>query len=119
MERVRFLGYVEDDVLPGIYANATILVLPSFDEGFGLSALEAMACGTPVIASNGGALPELIGDAGLIFDLSRPDTLASSMKNFLCDKHLRLRLQERGLERAKEFTWHGTAELIWNSLNEI
>ena len=69
IERVRFLGYVEDETLPGLYANATLFVLPSFEEGFGLPALEAMACGTPVIVSDGGALPETVADAGLIFRL--------------------------------------------------
>jgi glycosyltransferase involved in cell wall biosynthesis len=67
IERVCFPGYVEDETLAGLYAGATVLVLPSQDEGFGLPALEAMASGTPVIVSDGGALPETVGDAGLIF----------------------------------------------------
>ena len=70
MERVRFLGYVDDETLAGLYANAMLFVLPSQDEGFGLPALEAMACGAPVIVSDGGALPEVVGDAGLIFKLT-------------------------------------------------
>ena len=61
--QVRFLGHVETE-LPALYANAELFVLPSFDEGFGLPALEAMACGTPVIVSDRGALPEVVGDAG-------------------------------------------------------
>ncbi len=69
MERVRFLGYVDDQTLAGLYANATLFVLPSQEEGFGLPALEAMASGTPVIVSNGGALPEVVGEAGMIFSL--------------------------------------------------
>jgi glycosyltransferase involved in cell wall biosynthesis len=69
MERVRFLGYVDDQTLAGLYANATLFVLPSQDEGFGLPALEAMASGTPVIVSDGGALPEVVGEAGMIFNL--------------------------------------------------
>jgi len=118
-ERVRFLGYVADDNLPGLYANAELFTLPSFDEGSGLPALEAMSCGAPVIVSNGGALPETVGEAGLIFDLSRPDTLSTVIKQCLNDNDLRLSLKEKGLARAKLFSWQRTAELIWKTLNEI
>ena len=69
MERVRFLGYVDDQTLAGLYANATLFVLPSQEEGFGLPALEAMTSGTPVIVSDGGALPEVVGEAGMIFKI--------------------------------------------------
>ena len=117
-ERVRFLNYVPNDDLPGLYARAELLVLPSFDEGFGLPALEAMACGAPVLVSNGGALPEVVREAGLIFDLSRPATLLTSIRQFLCDKDLGLSLKERGLARSRAFSWQHTAELIWNTLNE-
>ena len=118
-ERVRFLGYVEDASLPGLYANAEFFVLPSKDEGFGLPALEAMACGTPVIVSDGGALPEVVGDAGLIFNLSTPDTLSAAMQECLSNNNLRVTLVERGLARAKHFSWQVTAELVWKTLNEI
>ncbi len=118
-ERVRFLGYVPDESLPTLYANAELFVLPSFDEGFGLPALEAMACGTPVIVSNGGALPEVAGDAGFIFDLSTPDTLTQGLRECLSDKKLRAALIEKGLARAKQFSWQASAELIWKTLNEI
>lgn len=116
--QVRFIGYVGSE-LPALYANAEIFVLPSFDEGFGLPVVEAMACGTPVIGSDGGALPEVIGDAGLIFSLSKPDNLSMAMKRCLSDSDLRLSMKEKGLERAKLFSWQNTAELIWNTLNEI
>ncbi len=113
-----FAGHV-DEALPSLYANAEFFVLPSLDEGFGLPALEAMACGTPVIVSNGGALPEVVGDAGLIFDLSQPDTLAQSMQECLTDKNLRASLIEKGLARAKRFSWQTTADGIWNTLHEL
>ena len=117
-ERVRFLGYAPDTDLPGLYARATLFVLPSLDEGFGLPALEAMACGTPIIVSNGGALPETVGDAGLIFDLNTSDDLVHAIRQVLCDQNLRSCLQEKGLTRVKNFSWQRTAELVWNALNE-
>jgi glycosyltransferase involved in cell wall biosynthesis len=118
-ERVRFLGYVADEDLPGLYAQAILFVLPSFDEGFGLPALEAMACGTPVIVSNGGALPEVVGDAGLIFELSKPADLAETIRECLSNHNLRLSLKEKGLAQVRNFSWQKTAELIRNTLNEI
>ncbi|HEX9385551.1 MAG TPA: glycosyltransferase family 1 protein [Anaerolineales bacterium] len=119
VERVRFLGYVEDEALAGLYANAVVLVLPSQDEGFGLPALEAMASGTPVIVSDGGALPETVGDAGLIFCLSNPFGLSNSLKECMSNAHLRSDLREKGLARAKQFSWQTTAELVWKHLNEL
>ncbi len=119
VERVRFLGYVAEKDLPGLYAGAALYVQPSLDEGFGLPALEAMACGTPVLVSNGGALPETVGDAGLIFDVSKPDDLVTSLKQYLACNDLRQSYQEKGLARAQTFSWHSTAELIWNTLHEI
>lgn len=119
MDHVLFLGYVEEDALPGLYASAMLLVLPSLDEGFGLPALEAMACGTPALVSNGGALPETVADAGFVFDLSDPAALATSMRRCLSDPELRSSLQEKGLAHVRDFSWKQTAELIWDALNEI
>jgi glycosyltransferase involved in cell wall biosynthesis len=119
MERVRFLGYVSDETLAGVYANATLFVLPSQDEGFGLPALEAMASGTPVIVSDGGALPEVVGEAGMMFCLSNPEGLANALRECLSNDKLRCELKEKGLGRAQEFSWQTTAELVWKSLNEI
>jgi len=113
------VNYVNESDLPGLYAQAELLVLPSFDEGFGLPVIEAMACGTPVIVSNGGALPEVVGDAGLIFDLEKPDDLANAIRKCLCNNQLRTSLIEKGFARVKNFSWQKSAELIWNILNEI
>ena len=118
-ERVQYLGFVEEKNLPGLYAGAALFVLPSYDEGFGLPALEAMACGTPVLVSNGGALPETVGTAGLIYDLSKPDSLSTLIRQSLCDPELRLSLKEKGLAHTQNLSWHNTAEMIWNTLNEI
>jgi len=119
VERVRFLGYVEDETLAGLYANATLFVLPSQDEGFGLPALEAMASGTPVIVSDGGALPEIVDEAGLIFCLSNPVGLKNALKECLSNAKLRSELKEKGLVRAQQFSWKTTAELVWKNLNEL
>jgi glycosyltransferase involved in cell wall biosynthesis len=118
-ERVCFPGYLDDEALAGLYANASLFVLPSREEGFGLPALEAMACGAPVLVSDGGALPEVVGEAAVIFSLSEPSGLRDALKTCLSDADLRLRLKEQGLERAREFSWPTTAELVWKSLNEI
>lgn len=116
---VVYLGYVDESALPGLYANALFFVMPSLEEGFGLPALEAMACGTPVIISNGGALPEVVSDTGLVFNLSDADGLVRCMRQCLHDQELRRSLIEAGLARAHDFSWKRTAELIWKTLNEI
>jgi glycosyltransferase involved in cell wall biosynthesis len=119
IERVCFLGYVDDEALAGLYANARLFVLPSQDEGFGLPALEAMASGAPVIISDGGALPEVVGEAGMMFSLSNPDGLSHTLRECLSDERLRHELKEKGLARAREFSWQATAELVWKHLHEI
>jgi len=119
MERVQFLGYVDDQTLAGLYANASLFVLPSQDEGFGLPALEAMASGTPVIASDGGALPEVVGDAGMMFCLSDPDILKNTLTACLSNAGLRTELRRKGLERAQKFSWQTTAEIVWKNLHGI
>jgi glycosyltransferase involved in cell wall biosynthesis len=102
-----------------LYANAALFVLPSQEEGFGLPALEAMASGTPVLASDGGALPEVVEGAGIIFCLSNPLALDNALRECLSSASLRLSLTEKGLARAAEFSWQTTGELVWKNLNEL
>jgi glycosyltransferase involved in cell wall biosynthesis len=119
MERVCFLGYVDDQTLAGLYANASLFVLPSQDEGFGLPALEAMASGAAVVVSNGGALPEVVGDAGVTFCLHDQDALVNVLQDCLRKPGLRGELREKGFEHAKKFSWQTTAEIVWKSLHEL
>jgi glycosyltransferase involved in cell wall biosynthesis len=78
-----------------------------------------MACGTPVIASDGGALPEVIGNAGLIFQRSNTDSLSNAIRECLENHTLYSSLIVNGLDRVKKFSWQRSAELIWNALNEV
>jgi glycosyltransferase involved in cell wall biosynthesis len=108
-ERVLFTGYVTDEELVCLYNSAALLVLPSFDEGFGLPAVEAMACGTPVVASRAGALPEVVGDAGVLFDPYSPAELKRCLEELLRDDSRRAALRARGLRRAGDFSWDRSA----------
>ena len=111
-EAVTFLGYVDERFLRALYAAATCFVLPSLGEGFGLPILEAMACGTPVIAGSTTSLPEVAGDAALMVDPYDAVSLAEAMHRLLTDERLRKDLCRRGVERAASFSWRATAEMI-------
>ena len=108
---VIILGYVSEKELPVLYSSASVFVYPSLYEGFGLPALEAMACGAPVITSNTSSLPEVVEDAGLTTDPTDEVTLAEMIACVLKDSGLNEELRERGLEQAKKFSWRKTAEL--------
>jgi glycosyltransferase involved in cell wall biosynthesis len=109
VKQVRFLHGVPDGDLPAVYNGASLLATPSFYEGFGLPALEAMACGTPVVVSDRGSLPEVVGDAGVLVDPDAPDSIAQGLAKVLADASLRARLREAGLARAESYTWEKTA----------
>lgn len=119
LDRARELGVadalvelteVSDDTLRALYSRCEALLLPSFYEGFGLPALEAMACGAPVVASNRASLPEVVGDAGLLVDPERPAELAEAVRRLRADPALARDLRERGRVRAARLTWANTAE---------
>jgi len=107
--RVSFLDGAAEDELIQLYNEARILILPSLYEGFGLPPLEAMACGTPVIVSDRGSLPEVVGDAGLIVDPEREENIAGAIKKLWDSEALRSEMREKGLRRAKDFSWDKTA----------
>jgi glycosyltransferase involved in cell wall biosynthesis len=104
-DRVRFLEGISDEDLASLYSAATLFVFPSHYEGFGLPPLEAMACGTPVVAASNSSIPEVVGDAGLLVDSSDFDALAAAIEHALTDPALRAELSQRGLERAGRFSW--------------
>lgn len=106
---VIFIGWVSEEDKPALYSAATLFVFPSLYEGFGLPVLEAMACGTPVIASNAASLTEVVGDGGLLVEPQDVDALAEAMIAVLTDSRLRASLRQRGLEQARRFSWERTA----------
>jgi glycosyltransferase involved in cell wall biosynthesis len=116
---VTFLGYVNERSLRNLYTGATCLVLPSLGEGFGLTVLEAMACGTPVVAASGSSLPEVAGDAALMVDPYDSVSLAEAMYRVLTDEGLRKGLRERGLKRAPSFSWRSTAQAVSTLLDDV
>jgi glycosyltransferase involved in cell wall biosynthesis len=107
--RVTFTGFVPDEDLALLYNAATMLALPSLDEGFGLPAVEAMACGLPVAASRDGSLPEVLGAAGVFFDPRDHDAMAAALSRVLGDPKLRAELSAEGLRRAAQLTWSAAA----------
>lgn len=121
-DRVLFTGYVPDEDLPTLLSAASVLVMPSKYEGFGLPVLEAMACGTPVIASNASSLPEVGGDAALYAPPDDPSAWAELISRVLKDAALRASMREKGLRQAAKFRWdiaaRQTAE-VYSTLQKI
>jgi len=112
---VRFLGWVSPAEVEGLYAASALFVFPSYYEGFGLPVLEAMQRGLPVACSNRTSLPEVAGDAALMFDPDRPEEIAGAMERLLAGGPEVERLREAGYARAREFTWRETARLTAES----
>jgi glycosyltransferase involved in cell wall biosynthesis len=118
-DRVVFTGYVSDNLLHQYVAHAVALVFPSLYEGFGLPAVEAMAAGCPVLASNAASIPEVCGDAAVYCDARNPDDLAAKMRRITQDAELRETLRHRGRQRARMFSWDTCAEGTVNVMLEV
>jgi glycosyltransferase involved in cell wall biosynthesis len=117
--RVVLLGYAPPEQLPMLYEAASVFLFPSFEEGFGLPVLEAMAHGLPVVASQTSSLPEVGGDAALYVDPHDPKDIAEKVLRAVEDEHQRSVLIERGFARARRFTWRRTAEANLQVYNEV
>ena len=111
-EHVDYRGYVPAHEREALFKGAQVFVLPSFEEGFGIPALEAMSAGVPVVVSNRAALPEVVGNAGLLIDPDDAESLAAALERLVGDASLRANCAQRGLERAKRFTWTETARAV-------
>ena len=118
-DRILFPGLIEDTHLPAVYSGCTLFVLPSLEEGFGLPALEAMACGAPVVAGNRAAIPEVVDKAALLVDPEDVPAMTEAMAQVLTVGHLRGTLRQNGLARALEFSADRTARRVLALLYEV
>ena len=109
-ERIQFIGFVSDPDLLQLYNACDLFVFPSFYEGFGLPALEAMACGRAVVCANTTALPEVVDGAAILFDPYATDQIVRALADLLLDAQLRARMERLGLQRAAHFSWQKTAQ---------
>jgi len=116
-DRIIVTGWLDDQEKIALYQAATVYVTPSIYEGFGLTALEAMACGTPVIAANRTSLPEIVGDAGMLIEPNAP-ALGRALIELMNNETLRSELRAKGLERASRYSWERTAELTADAYRE-
>ncbi len=108
-EDISFIGFVDGSDLPSLYGAANLFVFPSLYEGFGMPILEAMACGTPVVCSNVSSMPEVAGDAALLFDPYDEDDICRVMEEILENDELRGKLVQKGIERSGLFSWANAA----------
>jgi glycosyltransferase involved in cell wall biosynthesis len=116
---VRFLGRVTDEDLCRLYNEARLLAFPSVEEGFGLPAVEAMACGLPVVAHDGHAVAEVVGGAGVLVDARDENALASAINRVLDNSSLAEQLRARGLERASRYSWQRAANELQDIFDSI
>jgi len=114
--KVHFTGYVSDEDLIALYSDAYALVLPSFSEGFGLPAIEAMSCDTPVLASNQASLPEVVGNAGIYFDPYNINDIGEAIVSLVSDEDQYAQLKSNAISRSKEFTWERAAQMALDDI---
>lgn len=117
--RVLWRENIPDEALPAVYNMAVALIMPSFYEGFGLPALEAMACGTMPIVSNRSSLPEVVGEVGLLIEPDDPATIAAAMRRALNDQAWRIEQETAARKRAAAFTWRSAAEIALAVYNRV
>jgi len=117
--RLELMPYVAQQALPALYRGATLVAMPSLAEGFGLPALEAMACGIPVVVGNTSAMPEVVGDAGLLVNPEDTGAISDAILRLLTQDPLRKELIARGLARATAFSWERTARKVLTVLDEV
>jgi glycosyltransferase involved in cell wall biosynthesis len=115
---VKFLGPVADEDLPMLYSGAALFVFPSLCEGFGLPLVEAMACAVPIVASNASSVPEVVRDAGILVSPRRPEEFAEAIARVTGDVTLSRTLAEKGVRRARQFTWEAAALKVRRILEE-
>lgn len=118
-KRVVFFPWCNDQDLRLLYSGADFLAAPSLYEGFGLPVLEAMACGCPVLVGNQGALPEIVGDAGITVDPYHVSAIVEGMKKVLNDNDLNRRMRERGIKQAAKYTWEKTARTVLDTYDSL
>jgi glycosyltransferase involved in cell wall biosynthesis len=118
-DEVLLPGWIGENDMPAVYNGASVFVYPSNYEAFGISLLEAMACGVPIAASNSSSIPEALGGAGLLFDPCDIESMADAMRNVITDEGLRKKLIEIGLERVKLFSWEKCAEETLELINSL
>ncbi len=118
-DRIQFTGFVSDDDLLQLYNACDLFVFPSYYEGFGLPALEAMACGRAVACSNTSALPEVVDGAAILFDPYAIDEIVRALADVLLDSELKARMERLGLQRAAYFSWQKTAQKTLDVFHEV
>ena len=118
-DRIQFIGFVSDPDLLHLYNACELFVFPSFYEGFGLPALEAMACGRAVVCSNTSALPEVVDGAAIVFDPYSTEQIVRALADLLLDHEIRARMERLGLQRAAHFSWQKTAERTLQVFREV
>ncbi len=113
------LGYVPDEQLEALYRRCSIFAFPSLDEGFGMPVLDAMARGIPVAASRRSAIPEVTGDAALLFDPESVEEMGEAVLRLATEPALREDLARRGRERAAQFSWESAVDRTWDVYREL